>query len=531
MAITEIFTRTRTRVACFGGSPSSDDEHSFIERGFLVTSCTEADLQDSAYLSGVAAVVFTQDAEKFLSIVQPFEKHAKRLLDYDCPIFVRLAPNGRSIIINVIDRLELPPAGLNPAEQDGLGTWMPKRSGNPLAPYVYVCDIAIDWPNIANLIAENPAGKAPNFALTIKDKDGKDIEFNLSSDLLIRRAFWDCAEVHLVPMLAGLSGVSVFRVYAELEKGHYGRWPRPYFVKIGNRNEIFAEYKNYEDGVRPYIPFHLGPHLVHERCCLGASDGILVGDLVEESENLRDCASDGRAASAIACLFNSTLSSWYLHAWEDQRSLVMLLLHLFPKDTIPLNRKARIKELGASKTLGDLRALFEKCTWTPVLVGPIHGDLHATNVLVRSTDAIVIDFQKHCENPLVYDAACLEAGLLVDGFGDDEREGVEWLNSIKPLYANFPLLSLPTHCHPRDSSSWFYACVQQIRLYARKMERHENQYAAALAIALLKKASNKHQFGQPKECHRAGAYVIAELILTTIFENNPVTDGANVKTL
>lgn len=524
MAITELFSRTRNRVAYFGGSPSGDDERSFTERGFLFKNCAETDLQDSTYLSGLAAVVFTQSAEKPLHVTLRLEKYAHYLLNHDCRIFVRLAQEGekdlrekaREIVINCISRFELPAAGLSPAEQAMMGDWMIKLEGNPLNPSVHLCDIAVDWPNIANLVAENPPGKAPNFDLIIKDNDGKEVIFCPSSDLLIRRAFWDCSEVHLIPMLAGLSDASVYRAYAELAQGHYGRWPRPYFVKIGKRSEIFAEYKNYESGVRPYIPFHLGPHLVHDRCCLGAEKAIIVGDLVEESENLRDCASDGRAAAAIACLFNSTLRSWYLHAHEDSRSVAAYLLPLFP-DEIPTHRQIRVTELGATKSLTDLRALFEKCIWTPVLVGPIHGDLHATNVLVRSTDAIIIDFQKHCENPLVYDAACLEAGLLVDGFGSDKREGSEWINSIKPLYEKVPLQNVQARCHPTDPSSWFYECAQQIRLYARKMERCENQYAAALAIALLKKASNKHQFAKPKECHRAGAYVIAELILTTMF--------------
>ncbi|MBI5450168.1 MAG: phosphotransferase [Gammaproteobacteria bacterium] len=521
MAIAEILSRTRTRIACFGGIPLGDEGRSFLERGLLVTPCTEDDLRDTAYLSGVAAVVFTQNIKKYLSIVPLFEEHAKRLLDHDCSIFVRLAPDGRSIIINTLNRLELPSAGLSLSEQDSFDAWMPKRSGNPPPPFLYVCDTAIDWAVIANLISETPFGKAPNFDLIVdsKDEDGKEIKFSSSNELLIRRAFWDCAEVHLVPMLDGLSDVLVYRAYAELAKGHYGKWPRPYFVKIGKRAGIFAEYKNYEDGVRPYIPFHLGPHLVHDRCCLGAEDGIIVGDFVEESESLRDCASDGRAAAAIACLFNSTLRGWYLHAQNVQSPLTAYLLPHFP-EKIPENREARARELGATKTLSDLRVLFEKCTFSPVLVGPIHGDLHATNVLVRSADAIIIDFQKHCENPIVYDAACLEAGLLVDGFSDDKRDEVEWINSIMPLYRETPLHSASTRCHPSNQSSWYYACIHQIRLYARRMQhyddKHGDQYAAALALALLKKASNKKQFVKLKESRRAGAYVIAELILTRI---------------
>jgi len=100
------------------------------------------------------------------------------------------------------------------------------------------------------------------------------------------------------------------------------------------------------------------------------------------------------------------------------------LLARFPRK-INANRMAKARELGATLDITALRGLFEGCTSSPVLVGPIHGDLHSGNVRVRATDAIVIDFVQHRDYPLVFDAACLEASLLVEGFANDKRSPQE----------------------------------------------------------------------------------------------------------
>jgi len=392
---------------------------------------------------------------------------------------------------------------------------------------------------VANFLLAWPPGNAPapDSSLKVKvderDDAGEIHNLKLLSkyELLIRRAFWDCVEVHLVPMPLGdgRSGVPVYRAYAELQPGHargqIGRWPQPYFVKIGIRKKIFAEYENYEDNVDPYLPFHLGEHLVHQRCCLGVHDGVIVGDYVEESESLRDSARKGCASAAIACLFDRTLLGWYRHASETQTPLSEGLLFSFPQRIDP-SRIARARQLGATKDIRQLRELFRHCTSVPVLVGPIHGDLHSANVRVRATDAIAIDFGAHRSFPLVYDAACLEASLLIEGFAEDKRNIQEWLDSLGPLYDLSPLERLP-HINPKNRSFWFHTCVRQIRHYARQWERGELQYAGALALALLIKASKDRKAPEREASRRAAAYTLAERVLSLAFDKQP-TDTQNV---
>ena len=515
----QLAPRSRKMVAWFAIPPPEEGIKAFEDRGFKVETCTAEKLRASDFMVGLSAIVFTQDAEKPSQIVQQLTEHAKRLLNYDCRIILRPASKKTpstleqttefeitdftSIIASAISELHLP-ASLPAQEAEKLKDW--PFNGDPPFPYAKVFQIGALWSDIANFVLENPPGNAPRdqpyLLIDIKDKFGNDICFddtyppdvppyknlpaglknnnkkgnklNHGSELLLRRAFWDCKEVHLVAMADGLSGVPVFRAFPELERGQAGqgaRGTRPYFVKIGDRKDIFEEYKNYVDYVRPYVPFHLGPHLILERCCLGADQGVIVGDLVDESESLRSCACDGRAAIAIACLFNRTLYGWHSRFESDQRSLVEIKDYrgkeYFPI-SIPDERLDCAINLGAKKTLDQLRDLFECCSeLKPVLVAPIHGDLHGANVLVRGSDAIVIDFLSHYNGPLLYDAASLEAGLLVDGFTNDKRDPKEWLDTLLPLYDEDSLFGINAYIHPKNPSAWFYECVRQIRLHAR----------------------------------------------------------------
>jgi len=507
MSIDTLQLRGRKQVAWLRAKPPDDARRALEEREFVVTTCTDEELRDGVYLAGLATVVFAQDPTKLYQVSRDLQAHSKRLLDYDCRIVVRPAETDKSsgtpLVAKVVAKLRLPTAGLNGDE-----TILP-----PL-PHVQVYQSGVPWSVIANFIADHRPGKAPNQSLRIQAS----APLQPDCDLLLRRAFADCAEIHLVPLDGGRSGASVYRAYAELAGGELGRWPLPYFVKFGNREKIFAEYENYRARVDPYVPFHLGPHLIDTRCCLGADKGIIVGDYVDESESLRDCARDGRGAQAIACLFDRTLHGWYRDATKEPTAIAKLLS--FPR-SLPSARFAMAQKLGATRHLTELRQLFNRCHSQPTMWGPVHGDLHAANVRVRATDAIVIDFLSHRQAPLVYDAACLEASLLVDGFSDEDTADFEttrnWMNSLSTLYTSTPLDLAPSHTNPKYRCSWFYLCVRQVRLYARRMECGTDQYAAALAVALIQKACKDPRAPEPEALRRAAAFVFAEAVLDSTF--------------
>jgi hypothetical protein len=511
----------RNGVAWLNNMPASEGERVFMEREYAVMPCTDDDLENPEFLAVRSAVVFTQDPQKPLQIARDLGRHARRLLNYDCRIILLPELTVSHILINKIDQLKLP-------------TWrLPKKfswqntEDGPLPCAGYFEEKLIDgekvfsWSTVANFISNNPPGPAPNRSLEITPNDAVN-NLDPEAKLLIQRAFWDCKSVHLVAMDEGRSGAQVYRAHAERNSGFLLPWPLPYFVKIDKCQKIFDEFKVYVEKVDPYIPFHLGPQLVRDRCCLGARKGIIVGDYVEESEKLLDCACQGRAATAIACLFDRTLLGWHrCIRKEENTSLSEGLLRYFPRShKFPQNRLDKAKQLGAKHDLEELRELFKSCTSTPVLVASIHGDLHAKNVLVRTNDAIVIDFYRHEDNfPLVYEAACLEASLLVEGFRDlDPKDVQEWLRSLEPLYNNNDLTDGKSqHINPKDRFCWFHACVRQIRRYAQQWEYEKGQYAVALALALLHKASKDKNAPEPEKSCRAAAYVLAERILDNAF--------------
>jgi hypothetical protein len=94
----------------------------------------------------------------------------------------------------------------------------------------------------------------------------------------------------------------------------------------------------------------------------------------------------------------------------------------------------------------------------------------------------------------------------------------EWMDSIGTLYDNAPLRAQLMPTNPKNSSYWFHSCVRQIRLFARQMEAGNNQYAAVLAMALLRKATKDLTAAEPESSRRAVAYVMAERVLLKTFQ-------------
>jgi hypothetical protein len=530
VAIQENSKRIRTRIRFWGGMPVGADAEAFQARGFSVEPC-EGEWLDEPELAVTDSVVISQSAENLKGIFQPIKDFADRLLEFDCRVYIRVASGPkmqgreRTTVANIIKQLRLPAAGLTSEEQQTWALDFQDREANSFAPYVYLCDSGWSWDRLAQTILENPASFPPNLALTpdASDKDKNPLGLSQESITLLRRSFWDCKEVHLEQMQDGLSGVHVFKAYARAKGPLLGEgWWTSYFVKIGDRKKIISEYENYVNYALEYIPFNLAPRLNPERCGLGARQGIIVGDFVDLAESLKDCAWKGRSAHALGTLFTHTLIAW-LHASHDREEpLGRFLPELLPDNVeIPEERKAIIRSLGGNPDLKQISGLVAQCAKQPVRVGTIHGDLNASNILVRLSDAIIIDLEKMRQiGPLLYDPASVEASLLVDGFKEDRREIKDWLRSIDSLYDDLGVFDLRTPCHPKDGSAWFFECVRTIRIHARPLELTQGQYALFLALALIKKSWNPEMFKDRRDGLRAAAYVLGERILKLVVDGN-----------
>ena len=528
----------RAKIAFYKELPLAPELERFKERKFECVLCTEEDLKNPGFVSLLDAVIFSQKPEKRNALGPVLLATIPLLLDNDVRVYVRIAddPNqsivARKLVIDTLLNLNAPLANLSPEEWDRIPKASREREGSYLAPYVYIFDSNEKWPSIAHTVCDHPAGSAPNTELKF---DGHDI-ISLGQDghderlMLLQRAFSNCNTLHLEKMTDGLSGAPVFKAYATqqpLVGGWKYDWPCLHLVKLGPRKKIVDEYDNYIGHALDYVPFHLGPRLRLDRCNLGSSQGILVGDFVEGTEAMRDSAPAGRAGHAIANLFDKTLGAWRKQAQPNtHRTLRQFFEDKWLDDdekeiSLPQARANIVSQLGGTPVVTPLRAIFNRCSQSQVWSGPAHGDLHATNVLVRNGDAIIIDFEKmEDEFPMLYDPASLEGGLLVEGFGHDKRSKEDprkLLESIESLYTLDILNNFVVPCHATNPSSWFYDCVGQIRTLSRHTELYDGQYALVLAVCLIRKGCNKYLFPNPAfENLRAISFILGQQILKQI---------------
>ena len=535
MAIHEYYKKAFRRKIVFYEEDPPEEAIAYL-RGYEFCRFNENALVDPTKLADVAAVIFRQRESQPKRIAHNLEQFAEILLWHDCRVFVDIAPPPndrkalflmRTFVVQAIKENKLPVSGLNLDEaQSLLG---PAASAQRLSPVVRILDRHEVWSRVAEDLQNYPPGVSPHLALEIEiDNERNELnEICCEQKILIRRAFHDCSKVKLVSNADGRSGVGTYHVYATRRNDLVSSAPPyEYFVKIGDRKQISFEYLAYRDTALEHIPFHLGPRLRLDRCSLGSQQGIIVSDYVSGSENLRDCARDGRAVPVIASLFNSTL-----RAWQDGSRIVQKPLQDYLKDRMPNEIPGHLRSLiegyGTLKKPTELLTLFETMPSKPVRVGVVHGDLHALNVLVRDGDAIVIDFEKVKRDvPLLLDLASLEAGLFVDGFVGDQRIDTDILKSIACLYEVDALVGPHFNpCDPSDGSAWFFDCVRQIRMQARQIELVSRQYALTVAVELAKKSCKKEDFNSSKEPSgqgmtgqevRALAYVLAERVLVKL---------------
>ncbi len=296
------------------------------------------------------------------------------------------------------------------------------------------------------------------------------------------------------------------------------------------------EYDKYCGHIFEYVPFHLGPRLRRDRCNLGSTQGILVGDFVEGAESLISCARGARCGHAISNLFDKTLGGWRKQKRLDtDRSLSSYLekkWHSEGSDALIILPPARaeiVRRLGGETDIALLKMIFENHGNTSPLIAPAHGDMHAANVIVRHGDGILIDFEKLEEHyPLTYDPASLEGGLLVEGFIKDleKKKGFkpnELVKLIEPLYERLALKrGETTLCRRGDPTEWFYDTVNQIRTLSWAAEYEPGQYALTLALCLIRKGCNTHESleGKGPNASRAIAFFFGQKILHGIAEKN-----------
>ena len=506
----------RAKIAFVGDMPSGPSLDRFRDRNFKCEATTLDKLCRAQYAAQLDAVIWTQDRHKPYSMIRELRTVVPHLLDHDIRVYVRLAKDERlggtprKLVVNALLAGSIPTANLLPYEWQSIANERRERENGYLLPCVYIFDVASTWVDIATVVCDRPAGPSPKFRLNFDDSAllKRFGPFGHTERvMLLRRAFWDCSELQLELLEGGMSGASVFKAYASLGAGLVqqgrGAYPHLFFVKIGPRKKIVDEFDKYFWHMAEYVPFHLEPRLRRERCNLGSTQGALVGDFVDGAESLVTSARGGRCVHAVANLFDKTLAGWRKQAVPD----TLRLLDSYLEDkwrvegstraiALPISRAKLVRHLGGNTRVGPLKKIFEDRAKSAPFVAPAHGDMHATNVLVRHGDAILIDFEKLVASyPLTYDPASLEGGLLVEGFVRNLRKGEirlrELVRLLNPLYEE-PALSgrQMAICRRGEVVEWYYDAVNQIRALSWSAENEPGQYALTLALCLIRKGCN-----------------------------------------
>jgi hypothetical protein len=475
----------RLKVLWFGPPPNNAVLSEFTNRHLSVEANIEKPLSELRFSS---AAVFKFDPSKPNNLLTHMNAYLVPAINNG--LFIMAISDNDKGQINISEALNL----LNRSKS------VIQRTNPPLS-------------EVAERSARHDPGPGENPELSLK---GEDID-KLSDvqKLFLRRAFWDCKEV-LVNGLDGGRSANVFRVFATFRDSLVGPRPLPFFVKIDAKHKILSELKNYKTYTEHFIPFSSRPNLDHSRCFVGAVEGLIVGNFVEQSESLWDLAIRGHAANAIFSLFDEALRGWRLQAYQRgdlgllKQNVYRGIGDIFWAVRVSKHRLEKAFELGATLLPKQIREFARSMPEIVYRTAPIHGDLHAKNVRVRNSDAILIDFNSTRPGPIVADPASLEVALVFSAGKDDDNIG--WQKMVDTLFESRYFEQAPSPATQPLPREWLWNCVRQIRLFALSMQTTRFEYAAALGVYLLRFSMFKADHAA-EEFRRAYAYVLAENLL------------------
>jgi hypothetical protein len=458
---------SRKVVFWFGQAPSPDDQKEFANRGLTLRHSLASD------------TIFN--------------------LDVACAIVFC----GRPPYINdVCARLSLAKAALNAglmvcllADDAPTQTHLEKHLPSPLHPKLQSAVLpktgAFAAHTLPQAILNHDAGPAANRTLEIALSPG--ISLDDDERFLLQRAFTDSRRIVLRRLSGGLSAHTFF-VQATLTFSEAGPRPMPFFVKLDKPKDIASELFNYEAYATQHIPWNLRPNIDARRCLMGIDRGILVGSFVDRSESLWAVAQKGDGARYIHGLFENTLMGWRGHAdrLDTQRGTLATRLHdIFRYEEV----QQRYIEAAAAHGMREApKALWEHLLdlreqeWRE---GIMHGDMHGENVRVRDNDAIVIDLAKTRANgPLSADLASLDVWLsfkVPAGTPLPTRE--IWTAVVDDLYSPHGVREMPATESVDVGLDWLRACIRQTRMISAASCKESTEYATAVAIYLLRRAT------------------------------------------
>lgn len=477
----------------FGRSPSDAERTEFANRRLALAVVTSGgDVPDFTYVCG--AVFCGEPPGVPVTVSQLYI--VRKALDYGSLVFIIAADDATQAHLGD-EFVATTPAG--PLRDSVL-----RRTGKVLP---HEC---------AEAIARHDAGPLPNASLEISLTGGA-----LLCDqqrFLVQRAFNDCIAVTLSPLAGGRSA-STFAVQAILRASEAGPRPLPFFVKLDSPAKIVAERQCYERFAENHIPWYLRPNLQAGRCVVGVEQGILVGSFVEQSESLWDAVLKGKGTRYVHALFEDTLMGWRRQGHRDPPStgaLASALSKVFQHTKISQTVLATAQQFGVTHSPKELWGALLNLPPQKWRRAPMHGDMHAENVRVRNNDAIIIDLANAEMGPMCADLASLDVWLAFQVPPEGHRSTRElWTKVVGSLYEPRGVNRLPAQEHSDAGLDWLLSSVRQIRMISMTVCESETEYATAVALYLLRRASYPSE-GEDDEYRRAYAYWLGSMLVSSL---------------
>lgn len=434
---------------------SIDVNHSpFTKRGFKLLTIKLTELREAA--NDARAIIIAEPAGR-IGVIRSRLKRLKPLADaYGLTFGLLVDPKELKIAENVVAEVGLT-----------------KRSSvRPITELGHIAEFVRRDPG-------PPVGDAKVFST-------RPIKAHV--EYLIKRSFHDCDHVYLESLSGGRASLNVFSVHAWLRKSVVGPRPMPFFIKIAPPDLIDTERENYRKYADFFIPFHLRPNVVPERCVSGESLSSIVGNFVDESRPLREILRTGQSPGIIFSLFENTLKGFRSQPPENDGNLADFVQDRARVSEIKPEVVTLARDLGLQKTPAEIEALLvEKTKTVTRSFRTYHGDLHPGNVMARGRDAIVIDFFNIRSGPITADPATLEIGLV---FGTDEEDKSkdfgEWKEFVDEIYGSVPIHKPPLPERNPGAVSWLRRAVREIRHILLGCDCEQCETAAVLAALLLR---------------------------------------------
>lgn len=373
---------------------------------------------------------------------------------------------------------------------------------------------------------ENPSVRIQLLsASTLEIIGPDDARIDSLRQLFLRRAFCDCEQITVRSLVGGFSAfvveVDAVRRLAGFERSV------SYFAKEDTLGKIQQERENYDQFVEGFLPYHQRPRLDSRRFVSGADRGLIVGDFVDCAEPLVDALRRNVIDVPISSLFGSLLRTWKLRGYVDAippcRPIVETENDPIRRSDFQASCSARISV--ATSTFGarppeELERDVRSVMLRRHRQGPIHGDLHANNVRVRTGEAVLIDFERTRLGPLLQDPATLEVSLGFWTYGVDvdqfdtqtlELQQRGWRELIDKLYDPQYFSTAIPPAIERSPREWMWSSIRVLRNMALAEESTPDEYRLLVALQLLRRA--RLEAVQADDFRYVYAYVVADRLL------------------